>query len=143
MHGDLLPQSLSVVERRSLAMKCEILALLNEDPDEDNGVWAAEYYLKMRDVLNAGYTVGYPDMFDMIQPEMTRRECGLVHDIFPMFESLGSKCGQLSENDGRPGGRVVALGDVRGGARGMSKTPSISINQAGRAVIPAPGDLVV
>lgn len=51
----------------------------------------------MIEVLNSGYTTEYVDVFQMIQPEMTRRECSLVHDILEMFDTLERSVGQLTE----------------------------------------------
>ena len=98
-HGDPTPQSLSAIERRTLALQHEILAHLTADPDEKNGGWEAEYHRKMIDVLNSGYTTEYPDMFQMIEPEMTRRECSLVCDILEMFDTLERSVGRLSEEE--------------------------------------------
>jgi uncharacterized protein len=98
-YGDPTPQSLSAIERRTLAMQHDILAHLTADPDEDNGGWEAEYHRKMIDVLSSGYTSEYPDTFQMIQPEMTRREGSLVHDILDMFDTLERSVGRLSEEE--------------------------------------------
>jgi hypothetical protein len=98
-YGDPTPQSLSAIERRTLAMQHEILAYLAADPDEDSDRSEAVYHRNMIDVLNAGYTTEYPDTFQMIQPEMTRRECSLVRDILEMFETLERSLGRLSEEE--------------------------------------------
>lgn len=95
-YGDPTPRSLTAVERRTLALQHQILSLLTADPDEENGGWEAEHHRRMVEVLEAGYTTEYPDMFVAMQPEMTRRECELVHDIFDMFTVLGANLRQLT-----------------------------------------------
>lgn len=96
---DTTPASLSSVERRRLAMQHEILASLTEDE------WEATYHREMVEVLNYGFTAEYYRTFQMIQPEMTDRECGLVHDILEMFTTLERSVSELSPEE------VVALGD--------------------------------
>lgn len=101
-YGDPTPRSLSAIERRTLAMQHEILAQLAADPDEDNGSWETEHHRNMIVVLDSGYTTEYPDMFRMVQPEMTRRECSLVRDILEMFDTLERSVARLSEEERVP-----------------------------------------
>jgi uncharacterized protein YfbU (UPF0304 family) len=97
--ADAVPQSLSATERRALALQHEILARLTSEPDEDNGGWESEHHRHMIEVLSSGYTAEYPDMFQMIQPELTRRECSLVNDILDMFSTLEASMGRLTEEE--------------------------------------------
>jgi uncharacterized protein YfbU (UPF0304 family) len=96
---DAAPQSLSATERQSFALQHEILARLTSEPDEDNGGWESEHHRHMVEVLSSGYTAEYPDMFQMIQPELTRRECSLLNDILQMFDSLEHSMGRLTEEE--------------------------------------------
>lgn len=98
-HGDPTPRSLSAVERRILAMQHEILAHLASDPDDEDEGSEARYHRNMIEVLTSGYTTEYSDTFQMIQPEMTRRECALVRDILDMFTTLERSLSQLSDED--------------------------------------------
>lgn len=95
--GDATPPSLSAIERRTLALQHEILAHLTGGPDEDNRGSESEYHRNMIEVLNSGFTSEYPDMFQMIQSEVTPRECSLVHDILEMFDTLERSVRQLTE----------------------------------------------
>jgi uncharacterized protein len=97
--ADVVPQSLSAIERRTLALQHEILARLTAEPDEDNSGWESEHHRHMIEVLSSGYTAEYPDMFQMIQPELTRRECSLVNDILEMFTTLEGSMGRLTEEE--------------------------------------------
>ena len=97
--ADAAPQSLSATERRTLALQHEILALLTSEADEDNGGWESQHHRRMIEVLSSGYTAEYPDMFQMIQPEMTRRECSLVNDILDMFSTLETSVGRLTDEE--------------------------------------------
>lgn len=86
--GDTTPNSLSALDRRRLALQHETLAILTAEDGEDGGGYEAEYHRKMVDVLNSGYTSEYYKTFQMIEPEMTDRDCSLVHDILEMFTQL-------------------------------------------------------
>lgn len=96
-HGDPTPQSMSAVERRTLALQHEILSHLTAEPDEDEGGWEAEYHRRMVEVLTAGWTAEYSTMFVAMQPEMTRRESSLVHDILEMFTTVERSVERLSD----------------------------------------------
>lgn len=90
---DTTPTSLSAVERRRLAMQHETLALLTEDEWEEN------YHRKMIEVLNSGFTAEYYKTFQMIEPEMTDRECKLVYDILDMFTTLERSMAELTADE--------------------------------------------
>ena len=93
---DTTPSSLSAVERRRLAMLHEVLALLTAT-DEEGGGWESQYHRNMVEVLSFGYTAEYYKTFQMIQPEMTDRECSLVHDILEMFTQIERSVEELSD----------------------------------------------
>jgi uncharacterized protein YfbU (UPF0304 family) len=97
--ADTTPQSLSALERRTLAMQHEILAHLTAAPGEENGGGESEYHRHIIEALSSGYTAEYPDMFQTILPELTRRECSLVNDILQMFDSLEHSMGRLTEEE--------------------------------------------
>jgi uncharacterized protein YfbU (UPF0304 family) len=100
------PRSLSAVQRRRLALQHETLALLTADEQEDDGGWESQYHRQMVEVLNAGYVAEYYRTFQMIEPEFTDRESGLVHDILEMFDQIEWSLGELDTED------RAALGDV-------------------------------
>lgn len=93
---DTTPASLPAVERRMLGMLHEILALLTATEDDDGG-WEAQYHRSMVEVLHDGYTAEYYKMFQMIQSEMTDRECSLVHDILQMFTEVERSVEELTD----------------------------------------------
>lgn len=96
---DTTPRSLSAIERRRLAMQHEILALLTADETEKDGGWESQYHRRMIEVLNSGYTAEYYKDFQMIEPEMTDRECGLLHDILDMFTQIEWSVAKLSDEE--------------------------------------------
>lgn len=96
-HGDLVPPSLSAIERRAFILQHEILAHLTSESDEPNGGWDAEYHRGMVEVLNRGFTTEYDKMFQEVQPEMTRREASLAHDILDMFDNIQWSLSRLTE----------------------------------------------
>jgi hypothetical protein len=57
------------------------------------------------EILARGYVAEYDDVFVAIEPELSRRETGLVMDILDMFTQLESSYGQLSEPDRESIGR--------------------------------------
>lgn len=112
--GDITPPSLSAVDRRLLAMQHEILtALTTADDDEKHG-WEAQYHRQMVEVLNSGYTSEYYRTFQMIQPEMTDRECSLVNDILEMFTQFEWSVQHLGDEQrallGEKAGRALTFG---------------------------------
>ncbi len=96
---DTTPSSLSALDRRRLALQHEMLAVLTGEDGEDGGGYETEYHRKMVDVLNSGYTSEYYKTFQMIEPEMTDRDCSLVHDILEMFTQLEWSVHHLSEQE--------------------------------------------
>ena len=97
--GDTTPTSLSALDRRRLGMQHEILAMLTADESQEGGGYEAEYHCQMVDVLKSGYTAEYYRTFQMIQTEMTDRECGLVKDMLDMFTQIEWSVEQLSEEE--------------------------------------------
>lgn len=91
---DTTPASLSAVERRRLAMQHEVLAILRADDE-----YEAAYHRQMIEVLNSGYTGEYYRTFQMIEPEMTDRECRLVWDILDMFRTVESSVAALTDEE--------------------------------------------
>jgi uncharacterized protein len=91
---DTTPASLSAVERRRLAMQHEILAILTAEDE-----WESGYHRQMVEVLNSGFTSEYYKTFQMIQPEMTARECNLVHDILEMFTTVERSVAELTDDE--------------------------------------------
>jgi len=91
---DTTPPSLSALERRQLAMQHEILANLTAEDE-----WESAYHRQMVEVLNYGFTSEYFKTFQMIQPEMTARECNLVHDILEMFTTVERSVAELTDEE--------------------------------------------
>ena len=85
---DPAPLSLSTIDRQTLKLQHQALAHLTADPDEDDGGWDARHHRNMVEVLDHGWTAEYPRLFQVIQPEMPRRECSLVWDVLDMFDNL-------------------------------------------------------
>jgi uncharacterized protein YfbU (UPF0304 family) len=95
---DTTPRSMSAIERRSLAMQHEGLAHLTQTEEADGG-WESQYHRDMVEVLSRGYTAEYYKTFQMIQREMTDRECDLVHDILEMFMQVERSVGELTDEE--------------------------------------------
>lgn len=76
------PTSLTMVERRQLAMLHEILSRLDDDE------YAVADHQKRIEALERGYTAEYSDEFYVFSPEMSRRDCGLVWDLLDMFTAF-------------------------------------------------------
>lgn len=95
--ADPAPQSLSAVERQTLAQQHQILAHLTIDPDEDDGGWETRSHRNMMKVLNYGWTAEYARVFEEMQPEMSRRECSLVMDVLEMFTNLKDSLSKVPE----------------------------------------------
>lgn len=93
---DTTPASLSAVERRRLAMQHEILAFLTAGVGDE---WESAYHRRMVEVLNHGYTSEYYKTFQMIESEMTARECNLVHDILEMFTTVERSVKELTDDE--------------------------------------------
>lgn len=92
--GESAPRSLTALERRQLALQHEILAMLHSEDD-----WEAAYHRDMVEVLNKGFTSEYYTMFQMIEPEMTARECAMVNDILEMFTTLKHSLSKLTPDE--------------------------------------------
>jgi uncharacterized protein len=99
LSSDVSPGSLSAVERRTLALLHEALALLTLDSGERDGGRESQHHRRMIEVLDDGFTAEYSEMFRTMQSELTRRECQLVHDILQMFGILERSVEELSEEE--------------------------------------------
>jgi uncharacterized protein len=78
-----VPTSLTMVERRLLAMQHEILSRL----DRDDKYEVARRNRRI-EALEGGFTAEYSDEFGALEPEMSRRDCALVWEILDMFLML-------------------------------------------------------
>ncbi|MDX6256751.1 MAG: uncharacterized protein QOJ11_3085 [Frankiales bacterium] len=90
--GDTTPSSLSAIERRRFALLHEIMANLVSDDEYD-----AAYHRQMIEVMTSGYTAEYYRTFQMIDSEMTERECSLVRDILDMFRIVEASVADLTD----------------------------------------------
>jgi len=80
-----VPESLSLVERRKMALLHRILATL-VDGSEDEG--NAQDQLRLARSLEHGWVADYNTEFTSIEPELSRRDCGFVLDVLDMFRFL-------------------------------------------------------
>jgi uncharacterized protein len=89
-----IPAGLTTVERHQLALLHRILARLVEGDGEDGDF---DYQITRAEILQSGYVAEYDDVFVAIEPELSRRETGLVMDILDMFTQLEWSYSRLSE----------------------------------------------
>ena len=89
-----IPAGLTTVERHQLALLHRILARLVEGDGEDGDF---DYQITRAEILESGYVAEYDDVFVAIEPELSRRETGLVMDILDMFTQLELSYSRLSE----------------------------------------------
>lgn len=101
------PRSMSLIQRRTLALLHEILALLKDD--EDNSA----YHHRRIQVLQNGFTAEYGNEFTAVGPELTPSDCSLVWDILGMFSVLESSVTRLSPDEvaelGEDGGHALSF----------------------------------
>ncbi len=85
------PRSMSMVDRRTLALLHGILDRLDQDGDTGE-------HKRQIDALERGFTDEYAYEFGALEPELSLAECTLVHDILEMFVVLQSSLGKLSQS---------------------------------------------
>lgn len=88
----VVPESLTPIDRRQLALLHRILARLVEDRTDDERLGHdgdTTYQLDRAEALEEGWSREYDMEFIAIQPELSRRDCGLVMDLLDMFRTLG------------------------------------------------------
>lgn len=102
----VVPESMTAVDRKQLAMLHKILARLVEEQVDDDRLGEegdTRYQLDRAQALEKGWTSEYDMEFYALEPELPRRDCGLVMDILDMFRVLKvsiAKVGdQLSKED--------------------------------------------
>lgn len=102
----IVPESMTAVDRKQLALLHKILARLVEDKIEDRRLGEdgdTAYQLDRAQALEAGWTAEYDMEYYVMEPELSRRDCGLVMDIFGMFRmlkySIGKVGDQLNDTD--------------------------------------------
>jgi uncharacterized protein len=84
------PRSMTMVDRRMLALLHEILDRV--DPDGEAGD-----HTRQIKALERGFTDEYAYEFGALEPELPLAECALVHDILEMFTVLEHSLGQLGD----------------------------------------------
>jgi len=97
----IVPESMSPVDRRQLELLHRILARLVEEKTEDERLehdGDTAYQLDRAEALAEGWAKEYDMEFYSTQPELTRRDCGLVMDLLDMFRML-----KLSIEDSKGG----------------------------------------
>lgn len=87
----IVPESMTAVDRKQLALLHKILARLVEDKKDDDRLGFdgdTSYQLDRAQSLEEGWTREYDMEFYAMEPELSRRDCGLVMDILDMFRIL-------------------------------------------------------
>jgi uncharacterized protein YfbU (UPF0304 family) len=88
------PRTLTLMERRTLALQHDILAQVRAD-DKDE----VAYHRKRAEVLSQGFTGEYETEFLSIEPELSLQECSLVWRLLDMFRHLKNGLERLSPED--------------------------------------------
>jgi uncharacterized protein YfbU (UPF0304 family) len=87
----VVPESMTPVDRKQLALLHKILARLVEEKTADERLGYdgdTKYQLDRAQVLEEGWTKEYDLEFYVMEPELSRRDCGLVMDLLDMFRIL-------------------------------------------------------
>lgn len=79
------PQTMTTIERQSLALQHDTLAELAELRDNEDD---SEWHRRRAQALRRGYADEYADEFHDIEPEFTPRDSKLVKDILTMYDEL-------------------------------------------------------
>ncbi|MFF0271497.1 YfbU family protein [Kribbella sp. NPDC004536] len=102
----VVPESMTAVDRKQLALLHKILARLVEEKIDDDRLGDdgnTSYQLDRAQALEEGWTTEYDLEFYVMQPELSRRECGLVMDLLDMFRilkvSVAKVAAELSEDE--------------------------------------------
>lgn len=97
-HGDSPAQGgLRLIDRQVLSLLHRILGrVLPEDANDVDG--DCEYQLLRAEILEAGYTGEYWLETAGFQTELSRRDCGRVHDILDMFRIITYSIDRLEED---------------------------------------------
>lgn len=104
----VVPESMTAVDRKQLALLHRILARLVDERTDDERLGHdgdTAYQLDRAQSLEEGWTKEYDMEFYAMEPELSRRDCGLVMDILDMFRilkySVEQAGDQLSEDEVR------------------------------------------
>lgn len=102
----VVPESLTSVDRKQLSLLHKILARLVDDKADDERLGYdgdTAYQLDRAQALEEGWTKEYDMEFYAMEPELSRRDCGLVMDLLDMFRilkySIEQLPSQLSEDE--------------------------------------------
>jgi hypothetical protein len=87
------PESLTLQERKLLAMQHQILALLSDE----NG-WERDYHSRCVDVLSNGFVGEYESLFRGLDQEISLKECELLWRILDMFRILEFSINRLPDD---------------------------------------------
>lgn len=80
--SEMIPKTLTPVERLILANQYEILARLATSKREQ------QTYLSQRELVEDGYQFEYVNLFESQSPELPASRCGLVYDTLQMFHHI-------------------------------------------------------
>jgi uncharacterized protein len=97
----VVPEGMTAVDRKQLALLHRILARLVEETTDDERLGQdgdTAYQLDRAQSLEEGWTKEYDMEFYAMEPELSRRDCGLVMDLLDMFRILKSSVEQASGN---------------------------------------------
>jgi uncharacterized protein YfbU (UPF0304 family) len=104
----VVPESMTAVDRKQLALLHKILARLVEERTDDERLGYdgdTAYQLDRAQALEEGWTMEYDMEFYAMEPELSRRDCGLVMDLLDMFRilkySVEQVAGQLPDDEVR------------------------------------------
>lgn len=105
---NVVPESMTAIDRKQLALLHRILARLVEEKTEDDRLGDdgdTTYQLDRAESLEEGWTKEYDLEFYAMQPELSRRDCGLVMDLLDMFRILKYSAKQAADE--------VSAGELR------------------------------
>lgn len=96
----IVPESMTAVDRKQLSLLHKILARLVEENPADERLGHdgdTAYQLDRAQTLEEGWTTEYDMEFYAMEPELSRRDCGLVMDLLDMFRTLKYSAEQVME----------------------------------------------
>lgn len=96
----IVPESMTAVDRKQLSLLHKILARLVEEKTADERLehdGDTAYQLDRAQALEEGWTAEYDMEFIAMEPELSRRDCGMVMDLLDMFRILKYSAEQAKE----------------------------------------------
>lgn len=106
----IVPESMTAVDRKQLSLLHKILARLVEEKTADERLGHdgdTVYQLNRAQALDEGWTAEYDMEFIAMEPELSRRDCGLVMDLLDMFRILKYSAEQVTESLSEQEARIL------------------------------------